>query len=89
MRMRRTEFVPLFGVAVLSAVSCLAAPQQKRGFDKPLVIVADDFGAFFKDEKNEMTKAGLEAYARTREKGASPWLTIRMSDTQYRVRNRP
>lgn len=63
MRMRRTEFVPLFSVAVLSAVSCLAAPQQKRGFDKPLVIVAEDFGAFFKDEKNEMTKAGLEAYA--------------------------
>lgn len=40
-----------------------AAKPRRRGFDKPLVIVADDFGAFFKDEKNEMTKAGLERYA--------------------------
>ena len=53
----------LAALAVGLVFSGEAAEPRRRGFDKPLVIVADDFGAFFKDEKNEMTKAGLERYA--------------------------
>ena len=52
----------IFVAAAMAAVAGTAAESRTRCFDKPWVVVAEDFGAFFRDESNEMTKEGVEKY---------------------------
>ena len=55
------------GVAVaafaVAALAGRAAESKRYGFDKPLVIVAEEVDAYFSGEGNAMTKEGLEQYA--------------------------
>ena len=57
--MRKLVFV----AGAVAALAGGAAECSVSGFDRPWVIVAEDFGSFFRSEKNEMTKEGLEEYA--------------------------
>ena len=53
----------LFAAFAAVALTGVAAEPKKYGFDKPLVIVAEEPDAYLAGEGSVMTKEGLEAYA--------------------------
>ena len=55
--------VAVAALAVGMVFSGSAAEPKKYGFDKPLVIVAEEPDAYLSDEGSAMTKEGLEQYA--------------------------